>query len=123
MKRSVLIYALLNFLAVLFIPFVIPWWWIPILTAIIAVVVDIPTFKAFLISFSIAFVVWIGIAIWQNTKFYLPIDQILSELFGGTKTYFIYILTGIIGGIISGLGALTGRYFKLLLGKNPNSIA
>lgn len=123
MKRSVLIYALLTFLAVLLVPFVLPWWWIPIMTAIIAVVVDIPTFKAFLISFSITFVVWIGIAIWQNTKFYLPIHQVLSELFGGTKTYLIYVLTGLIGGIVSGLGALTGRYFKLLLGKNPNSIA
>ena len=41
-----------ELLAVLFIPFVIPWWWIPILTAIIAVVVEIYLlFKAFLISF------------------------------------------------------------------------
>lgn len=91
----------------------IPWWGFAVTSFIVAVAIHQKPGKAFLSGFAGLFLLWAGMALLKDAAN----DHILSAKvatilpLGGS--YLVLILvTGIAGGLVSGLAALTGSYLR-----------
>lgn len=102
----------LTFLCQLF----LPWWVIVVVTFLVALFLNSNTpWNAFLSGFtSIAFL-WIAVAWWID----IDTDSILTlkvaGLFQLNSGVFIIFITGFIGGLCGGMGALTGYHFRSMI--------
>ncbi len=94
-----------------------PWWSIAAVAAVLVALIGIKAGEAILGGFLGAFILWAG------TAWYFDIgnDGILSTrmgaLLGGLDSRLMILLTGALGGLLGGLGALTGRMARRLVAK------
>ncbi|MFN7118634.1 MAG: hypothetical protein ACK4TA_17685 [Saprospiraceae bacterium] len=93
----------------------LPWWSIAAMPAIMAFIFRIEVKVSFLGGFLMAALLWGGYAALID----LANDGILSarigKLFGGVSGFILILLTGLVGGIFGGLGALTGSLGRSLI--------
>lgn len=106
---SLLLTALLSFTAGLY----LPWWSIALCAFIVSVLILQAPLKAFLAGFLGVFLLWL-IFSWSIDA---ANDQILShkiaQIFPLNGISFLLILvTAIVGGLVSGLAALSGSYLR-----------
>lgn len=89
-----------------------PWWIIAVVAFGVSYGVSQKAFTAFLSGFLAVFVLWVAYAFWlshgNNDVLAKKVAQLLP--FKGHVS-FLLLATGIIGGLVSGLGALSGRWF------------
>jgi hypothetical protein len=91
----------------------LPWWGIAISSFLVAVMVHQRAWKAFLAGFAGVLVLWMGLAWWIDTKNNgILSGKISSVLPLGGNTFYLLLLTGFTGAILSGLGALSGSFFR-----------
>jgi hypothetical protein len=95
--------------------FNLPWWSITIAAAVSSFLFPIPPLRAWALAFSLGFSLWWGIAFFFHTQNAGLLTAKIGELFGHISSAQILSLTGLIGGILAGLGALCGVYLKPLL--------
>lgn len=90
-----------------------PWWGFAITSLLIAVFVHQKAAKAFLAGFTAVFLLWVGLAWWidmqNNSVLSVKIATVLP--LGGNSIYLI-LITGIVGGLVSGMAALSGSYLR-----------
>lgn len=91
----------------------LPWWSFAITSLIIAVAVHQRPWKAFVAGFLGLFLLWAGMALLKDAAN----DHVLSTKVAGILplggSYLVLILvTGIVGGLVSGLAALTGSFLR-----------
>ena len=91
----------------------LPWWSFAITSLIVAVAVHQRPGKAFLAGFLGLFLLWSGLALLKDAAN----DHILATKVAGILplggSYLVLILvTGFVGGLVSGLAALTGSYLR-----------
>lgn len=91
----------------------LPWWGIAITSLIVAVIVHQKAGKAFLSGLVGVFVLWFGLAFWIDSKN----DHILSKKIAailplGGNYFLLLLVTGIIGGLVAGLAAMSGSYLR-----------
>ena len=108
---SILLTALLSFAACLF----LPWWIIAITGFVVAFAIPQKAGLSFLAGFIALFLLWTGLSFWMSAANNHLLAHKLSLLFIKADNPFLLILvTGLIGGLVAGLGSLTGRHFRKL---------
>lgn len=111
MKFSValILTALLSFIAGLY----FPWWSIAIASFLVALLVQQKAGIAFAAGFSGLLVLWTVLAWWINVKNENILSARIGELLGiGNNPFLLILITGIIGGLVAGLAAMSGSYLK-----------
>ncbi len=100
---------LLAFISGLF----LPWWGMAITSLLIAVLVHQKAGKAFLAGFLGVFLLWAGLAWWIDMKNNSVLSAKVATILPlGGSNFAIIIVTGIIGGLVAGFGAMTGSYLR-----------
>lgn len=108
---SFLLNAALGFVLTLF----FPWWSVVIVSFIIGMTMDVKGWQAFLGGFAGMMALWIGYATYMDVQNGAILSQKVADLFKlGSSNNLIY-LTGFIGGLLGGMGALTGCFFRSII--------
>lgn len=107
---SVLLTALLSFVAGLYIPL---WWSFAPAALLVAVMVHQKAGKAFLSGFLALFIFWAGLAAWIDLKN----ESILSAKIAGIlplggSPLLLIVVTGLVGAVIAGFAAMAGSYLR-----------
>lgn len=104
-----LLTALLSFSWALF----FPWWIIAVAAFIVAALIPQSGLKAFICAFFALFFLWGGQVMLTDTKNEHLLSTKVAQILplGGSYTALI-IVTAFIGGLVAGLGALTGSFLR-----------
>lgn len=106
---AIILTALLAFISGLF----LPWWGIAISSLLVALVVPQKAGKAFLSGLLGVFILWAGLAWWIDMKNNgLLSKKIASILPLGGNALLLVLVTGIIGGLVAGLAAMSGSFLR-----------
>lgn len=105
---SFLLNVAFGFLLTLF----FPWWSVVILSFIVGFSMKVKGWQAFLGGFAGMSALWIGYAGILDFQNGAILSQRVSELFQLSNPSYLVHLTGFIGGLLGGMGALTGRLFR-----------
>lgn len=104
---SILLTALLSFVCCLY----LPWWSIAIAAFVVTAFIHQRAGKAFLTGFLGVFFLWATLAWYISSRNEHILAHKVSVLIIQTDNVSLLILvTALIGGIVGGLGALTGSY-------------
>lgn len=99
---------------------VLPWWGIAITGLVLGFQIKPKSGKAFGVGFLALFLLWGG----QALYIHLVNDGILSsriaEMLGVGSPILVILITGIIGGLVSGLAVLSGATISGRNKKSPN---
>jgi hypothetical protein len=93
----------------------LPWWSIAPIAAIASVI--FPQSPG--LSFSTAFAA--GTFVWWSSAFFLDLNNAgllsakIGQLFLGLKPAYLLMITGSLGGILAGLGGLTGSFLRSVI--------
>lgn len=91
----------------------LPWWSFAITSLVVAVSVHQKPGKAFLSGFLGLFLLWAGMAFLKDSANNHILSTKVAQILPLGGSYFVLILvTGIVGGLVSGLAALTGSYLR-----------
>ena len=91
----------------------LPWWSFVITSLIVAVAIHQRPGKAFLTGFAGVFLLWAGMALIKDAANEHILSTKVAQVLPLGGSYLVLILlTGIIGGLVSGLAALTGTYLR-----------
>lgn len=108
---AVILTALLAFATGLY--GVMPWWSFAITSLIVAIAVHQKAGKAFLSGFIGLFLLWFILAFLKDSANEHLLATKVAQILPLGGSYIVLILvTGIIGGLVSGLAALTGSYIR-----------
>lgn len=106
---SFILTALLGFSWALF----FPWWIIAVAAFIVAVLIPQSRLKAFICAFLALFILWGGQAVLIDTKNEHLLSAKVAQILPMGGSYIAVILvTALIGGLIAGMGALTGSFLR-----------
>jgi hypothetical protein len=106
---AVLLTALLAFAGGLW----LGWWVIAIAAFLIAILVHQKAGKAFASGFVGIFLLWGALAWWIDMKNESILSKKIAEVLPLWGSSFLLILvTAIIGGLVAGMGALSGSYLR-----------
>ena len=86
----------------------LPWWTMAIGTFVVAFLFDNKSFPSFAAGFLAIAILWTAMAGYIT----LATDSILTSKLNQLLPLNSLILTGMIGGMVGGLGALTGSLFR-----------
>ncbi len=101
--------ALLAFISGLF----LPWWGIAITSLLVALLVHQKAGKAFLAGMLGVFILWAGMAWWIDMKNNGVLSKkVASVLPLGGNAILLIILTGIVGGLVAGMAAMSGSFLR-----------
>jgi len=99
--------ALLCLLLQLFLP-----WWICVIVACLVVAMTGSTgWQAFFAGFLGVGLLWMGYALYRDYITDSVLTRRVAGLFFLTSPFLLILITGFVGGLMGGLGALTGNYF------------
>ena len=101
--------ALLAFISGLF----LPWWGIAITSLLVAVLVHQKAGKALLAGFLGVFLLWAGLAWWIDMKNNGVLSKkIASVLPLGGNAILLILVTGIVGGLVAAMAAMSGSFLR-----------
>lgn len=106
--------VLTGFLAfVLGIYSTLPWWSFVFTSLIVAVAIHQRAAKAFLAGFLGLFLLWAGMALLKDAANDHVLSMKVANVLPLGGSYLVLILvTGVVGGLVSGLAALTGSFLR-----------
>ena len=91
----------------------LPWWSFAITSLVVSVSIHQKPGKAFLSGFLGLFLLWAGMALVKDAANEHLLSAKVAHILPLGGSYLVLILvTGIIGGLVSGLAALTGSYLR-----------
>jgi hypothetical protein len=91
----------------------LPWWSFTITSLIIAIAVHQRPWKAFVAGFLGLFLLWAGMAVLKDAANDHVLSTKVASILPLGGSYLVLILvTGIVGGLVSGLAALTGSFLR-----------
>ena len=98
--------------------YLLPWWAVAIVTFLAAYFMGKTSWHSFISGFSSVFFVWALMAMLKS----IPNDHLLAgrvvQLFPLPHNWiWVLIVTAVIGGLIGGMGALSGALMKKAFGK------
>ena len=106
---SILLTALLSFALCLF----LPWWVIAIAGFAVAFAIPQKAGLSFFSGFLALFFLWAGLSFWMSAANNHLLAHKISMLFIKIDNpLLLIVVTGIIGGLVGGLGSLTGRLLR-----------
>ena len=106
---ATLLTALLAFISGLF----LPWWGIAITSLLVAVLVHQKAGKAFLAGMLGVFLLWVGLAWWIDMKNNGVLSKKIAVVLPlGGNVLLLILLTGIVGGLVAGMAAMSGSFLR-----------
>lgn len=91
----------------------LPWWSFVFTSLIVAVAVHQKAGKAFLSGFLGLFLLWAGMAAMKDAANEHVLSVKVAQILPLGGSYLVLILvTGIVGGLVSGLAAMTGSFMR-----------
>ena len=95
-----------------------PWWSIAIVAFIVALVIPQSAFSAFLAGFLSTGLLWLVLSYYiSRINNDLLAGKISLLIFHSNNPLLLILATGLIGALVSGLGALSGNLFRITRGK------
>jgi len=108
---AIFITAFLAYVAGLYTSF--PWWSFAVTSLIVSVAIHQKPGKAFLSGFLGLFLLWAGMALLKDAANEHILSTKVAQVLPLGGSYLILILvTGVVGGLVSGFAALTGSYLR-----------
>ena len=108
---ALILTALLAFAEGLF----FPWWSIAIASFIVAIFIHQKPWKAFVAAFLALFLLWAGLAFFIDVQNdHLLSAKVASILPLGGSGILLIVITAVVGGLVGGMGALTGSLGRRL---------
>jgi hypothetical protein len=108
---SVLLIAVLSFLAGLF----LPWWSIAIVAFLVALLIPQRIGYAFLSGLAGVFIFWAVHESWIDIKNGSRLSYKMAELFHlGGSSFLLIVVSAFIGGIVGGFAAMSGSSLRPL---------
>jgi hypothetical protein len=109
---SILLIAVLSFAASLF----MPWWIIAVVAFIVAFAIPQKNGMAFLSGFIAVFLLWVGLSFYISlANEHIFAHKISMLILKADSPNYIILVTGLIGALVAGFGALSGRLFKKII--------
>ncbi len=106
---SLILTALLSFAACLF----LPWWSIAIAAFVVAALIPQNPGVSFVTGFLAVLLLWGGLSFWiSNNNEHILAHKISLLILKMDSPYVLILVTGLIGGIIAGLAALSGSFLR-----------
>ena len=106
---SILLTAVLAFLAGLF----LPWWSIAIIAFIVALVIPQHIGLGFLSGFLAIFLLWGIIAIWTDVQNHSLLSKKIATLFPlGGSVVLLILVTSLVGAMVGGFAAMAGSSLR-----------
>ena len=106
---SILLIAILSFLAGIY----LPWWSIAVVALIVILVIPQKPVMAFLAGFLALFILWSSMAFFISTKNEnILAHKISMIIFKTDSPTSLILLTGLIGALVAGFAALAGSYLR-----------
>jgi hypothetical protein len=91
-----------------------PWWAIAPFSAVAAFFLAQTAGSAYAVAFSAGTLLWYGTAMFYNVPNAGLLATKVGQVFQGLKSWQLLTVTGMLGGVLAGFGALTGFYFRTL---------
>jgi hypothetical protein len=110
---SFLLQAILGYAITLF----FPWWAVVIVAFAIGFTLKIKGWVAFLAGFAAMSALWAGFAIFMDFQNGAILSEKVAQLFQLPQSNYLIYITGFIGGLLGGMGSLTGQLFRETLVK------
>jgi hypothetical protein len=93
----------------------LPWWTIGICAALVAMGLTLSNMTAFLGGFTAISLLWMILATLIDVRTNAILSTKIAPLLGFKSGTLLILLTGLAGGIVGGLGALSGQQVRKLL--------
>lgn len=90
----------------------LPWWAIVPLAAVAGFLFSPSAAGAFLAGFAGGSLLWYGSAMWHDVLNAGVFSAKIGEVFAGLKSWQLLTVTSIVGGLLAGFGAMTGRLLR-----------
>jgi hypothetical protein len=113
----VFFYILILSALCLLLQFRLPWWVIMPISFVMGYFLSPGKWSATWASFMGVFLVWVGMALFAESRSDISIAQLIGNVLGNIPGVVVILLTGTIGGICAGLGGLLGRWASELYSK------
>jgi len=101
---AIVITAVINYV----LGIILPWWIIAVGGLVVAVALPQHPFKAFLAGFLGCFILWFLIALIINSANHQVLSRRIAALFSFSEPFLMVVLTGFIGGLVTGMAAASG---------------
>lgn len=105
---SFLLQAALGYVITLF----LPWWSVVIIAFAVGFSFKIKGWAAFLAGFLGMATLWAGYATFMDVQNGAILSEKIANLFTLPQSNYLIYLTGVMGGLLGGMGSLTGRLFR-----------
>lgn len=114
MKKTITAIVLTGFLAyVLGVYSTVPWWSFTISSLLVSVAIHQKAGKSFLSGFLGLFLLWVGLAFMKDVaNEHLLSAKVAAILPLGGSSLLLILVTGLVGGLVSGMAAVTGSYLR-----------
>ena len=93
----------------------VPWWTVAPLAAVAGWLFPQSAGRSFLSGFTGGFLLWLVGAWWFDVANGQVLSHRVGLLFMGQAPLVILLITGLLGGLLGGLGCLTGRWARDLV--------
>ncbi len=93
----------------------LPWYSLAILAALCTFLDKTKPTQSFIIYFLLGGILWSALAIYIDITSASRLSSKIGVLFGNLSVAVLIVLTGIVGGITSGLGALVGSLSRSIV--------
>jgi hypothetical protein len=111
---AILLMLVLNYVSGL----VFPWWIIALVGLLVGYLINLTPAKTFLAGFLACFILWAGIALYTDIANEHILAGRVGALFTLKQPILMVLITGLIGGLITGMASLTGALLRKSL-KRP----
>jgi len=101
----------------------LPWWSIAAIAALLSFIFHVKVKLSFWAGFLAAALLWGGYAAVIDAANEGILSARIGNLFGGVSGFMLLVMTGIIGGIFGGMGALTGSLGRMLVREEDDTRA
>ena len=106
---SILLIALVSFVAGLY----LPWWSIALAAFVVIALIPQKPLYAFLSGFIAIFILWSGMSfIISNKNDHILAHKISMIILQSDSPVSLVLITGLIGALVAGCGALAGSYLR-----------
>ncbi|MEJ7768163.1 MAG: hypothetical protein WKF89_10165 [Chitinophagaceae bacterium] len=93
--------------------FYLPWWTIAVVAFIVSISIYLKPWVAFIGGFVAVFTLWIALSIFiSNNNENILAHKMALVVLHTDSPFGLILLTGIIGGVVAGFGALTGSLLR-----------
>ena len=90
----------------------LPWWIIAVVSAVVCFAMHLRSLAAFICSFLGIGIMWMGVAWLIHIQVSAAMTEKISLLFGLQDETLLIVLTGCLGGLVGGMGGLSGSIIR-----------